>query len=108
MRVSQFLTDMATQLGHDILVVPLAGADEGLDRLAMNASLDGDRLAGLALQATDQPAEDQVGVGPVFGPVEVGQVAFEEGGEPILAALDCFGGQDGVGQEGLSVGMVDD
>jgi hypothetical protein len=42
--------------GHDGLVVPPARADEVLDRLAMDAGLDGDRLAGLALQPAEQAA----------------------------------------------------
>src|SRR3954447_16231697 len=48
--IAQRLADLAAQLGHDSLVVPLAGADEELDGLAVDAGLDGDRLAGLALQ----------------------------------------------------------
>src|SRR5262249_19837706 len=47
--VAQFLADVAPQLGHDRLVVPLAGAGEELDGLAVHAGLHRDRLAGLAL-----------------------------------------------------------
>jgi hypothetical protein len=38
-----------------------------LDRLAVDAGLDGDRLAGLALEAAEQPADDERGVGPFLG-----------------------------------------
>src|ERR1043165_7904813 len=48
-RVGQDLADVAAEFGHDGLVVPSAGADEVLDGLAVDAGLDGDRLAGLAL-----------------------------------------------------------
>jgi hypothetical protein len=96
---------VAAEFGHDRLVVPAAGADEVLDRLAVDAGLDGDRLAGLALQAAEQPAEDEGGVGPLLGAVEAGQIALQEGGDPVLAAADLFGGHGGVGQEGLGVGV---
>src|SRR4051794_38926845 len=48
-RVGQDLADVVAELGHDGLVVPAAGADEVLDGLAVDAGLDGDRLAGLPL-----------------------------------------------------------
>jgi hypothetical protein len=58
-----------------VLAVTLwAGPDEELDRLAVDAGLDGDRLAGLALQA----AEDECGGGPLLGAVGPRQVAFQE------------------------------
>ena len=71
-RVGPGLADAAAEFGHDGLVVPLAGADEGLDRLAVDAGLDGDRLAGLALQAAEQAADDERGVGALLGAVEAG------------------------------------
>ena len=103
--VAQLLGDVAADLGHDRLVVPLAGPDEELDRLAVDAGLDGDRLAGLALQAAEQAADDEGGVVALLGPSEAGQVAFEESGESVLAAADGLGGQDGVGQDGLGFGV---
>src|SRR5205814_8214353 len=54
LRVGQDLADMAAQFGHDGLVVPPAGTDEVLDRLAVNAGLDRDRLAGLPLPSAEQ------------------------------------------------------
>jgi hypothetical protein len=93
-------------LGHDRLVVPLAGPDEGLDRLTVDAGIDGDRLAGLALQAAEKPTDDEGGVVTLLGPPEAGQVAFEESGESILTAPDGLGAQSRVGEDGLGVGMV--
>ena len=105
LRVGQHLADVAAEFGHDGLVVPPAGADEVLDRLAVDAGLDGDRLAGLALQPAEQAADDERGVGPLLGAVEARQVALQEGRDPVLAAADLLGGHDGVGQEGLGVGV---
>ena len=48
----------------------------------------------------------RVALWPLLGPAEAGQVALEERGEPVLAAADGLGGQDGVGQEGLGVGVI--
>ena len=61
---------MAAQLGHHGVVIPFAGADDELDRLAVDPGLDGDRLAGLALQSADQAAENEGGVGPLLSAVE--------------------------------------
>src|SRR3954454_23368640 len=76
--IAQRLADVAAQLGHDGLVVPPAGADEELDGLAVHAGLHRDRLAGLALQAAEEAADDEGGVDPLLGAVEPWQVAFEE------------------------------
>src|SRR5262249_45001718 len=104
--VAQRLADVAAQLGHDGLVVPLPGADEELDGLAVDAGLDRDRLAGLALQPADQAADDEGGVGALLDSVEARQVPLEERGEPVPAALDLLGSHDGVSQEGLGLGMI--
>ena len=96
---------MAAQFGHDGLVVPPARADEVLDRLAVDAGLHRDRLAGLSLQAAEQPADDQRGVGPLLGAVEAWQIALQEGRDPVLASADLVGGHDGIGQEGPGVGV---
>jgi hypothetical protein len=72
----------------------------------VDARLDGDRLAGLALQAAEEAADDEGGVGPLFDPVETRQVASQERGEPVLTAADLLGCYDGVGQEGLGFGVV--
>ena len=96
---------MAAEFGHDGLVVPPAGADEVLNRLAVDAGLDRDRLAGLALQPAEQAADDERGVGPLLGAVEAWQRALQEGRHPALTAADLVGGHDGIGQEGLGVGM---
>ncbi|AMV40939.1 hypothetical protein VT85_26125 (plasmid) [Planctomyces sp. SH-PL62] len=106
--VAQLLGDVAAELGHDGFVVPLAGPDEELDRLAVDAGLDGDRLAGLAPQPAEQAPDDEGGVAALLGPAEPRQIAPEERGEPALAAADGLGGQDGVGQERLGVGVVEE
>src|ERR671911_497390 len=56
LRVGEDLPDVAAEFGHDGLVVPAACADEELDGLAVDSGLDGDRLAGLPLQAAEQSA----------------------------------------------------
>ncbi len=72
----------------------------------MDAGLHRDRLTGRASQAAHRAADDRVGVRPLLNTVEAGQVALQERGEPVLAAADLVRGHDGVGQEGLSVGVV--
>ena len=104
--LGQFLADMAPQLGHHGLVVPLARADEELDRLARQPGLDGDRLTGLALQTADQAVDDKRGVDSLLDAIELGQVTLEEGGQPVGAALNSVGGDVGVVQEGLSLGVI--
>jgi hypothetical protein len=63
---------MLPQLPHHGLVVPFAGADEELDRLAGQARLDGDRLGGLSLEAAEPAADDQGGGGPLLVAVNRG------------------------------------
>src|SRR5262249_43408515 len=92
LRVGQHLAEVAAEFGHDGLVVPAACADEVLDRLAVDAGLDGDRLAGLALEPAEQAADDERGVGPLLGAVEAWQIALEKGRNPVLTAADLVGG----------------
>jgi hypothetical protein len=94
------------QFVDDRVVVPGAGADEGLDRLAVQTGLGGDRLTGLAFQAAEEPADDRAGMGLVFDAVEPREVALQEGGQAVLTACDGLGGEGGVGQQGLSVGVI--
>src|SRR5271156_1016543 len=77
-RAFQFFADMGAQLSHHSLVVPLARADEELDRFARQPGLDGDWLTGLALQTTDKAAYDQGGVDALLDAIELGQVTLEE------------------------------
>ena len=104
--VGQFLADVLPQFGHHGLVVPLAGADEELDRLAGQPGLDGDRLGGLAFQAAEPAADDQGRGGPLLDAVEPGQVALEEGRQAVGLARDGIGGDHGVRQDGLGLGMI--
>jgi hypothetical protein len=82
---------VTAQLGHDRLVVPPAGADEELDGLAVDTGLDGDH---------------ERGGRTLLGPVEPRQVALEERGEPVLAAPHGLRGQDGIGEQGLGLGVI--
>ena len=102
----QLLADMLPQFTHDSLVVPRSRADKGLDRLAVQAGLGCDRLAGLAFQAAEEAVDDGGGMSAVFDAVEAWEVALEEGGQAAPAALDGLGGERGVGQEGLGVGVI--
>jgi hypothetical protein len=72
----------------------------------VQAGLGGDGLAGLAFQAAEEAADDRRGMGVVFDAVEPWEIALEEGGQAVLAAGDGLGGEGGVGQEGLGVGMI--
>jgi hypothetical protein len=99
---------MAAQLGHDRLVVPPGRADEELEGLPMDPGLHGDRLAGLASQAAEEPADDQRGVGPLLESPEAGQVAGEECGEPVPAGAEGLEAQVGVGQEHPGVGVIEE
>ena len=84
----------------------LPDADEELDRLAGQAGLDGDRLAGLALQAAEQAADDQGGVVALLDAIELGQIALQEPGQPVGTAPDGVGSDGGVVQEGLGLGVI--
>src|SRR5581483_6001090 len=59
--VAHRLGDVAAQLSHDRFVVPGAGADKVLHRLAGVAGLVGDGLRRLALQAAEAALDDQRG-----------------------------------------------
>ena len=72
----------------------------------MQAGLGGDRLAGLALQAAEEPGNDGAGMGLLFDAVEAREVALKEGGQAVLAAFDGLGSEGGVGQEGLGFGVI--
>ncbi len=96
---------MEPEFPHDGLVVPLARADDELDRLAGQPGLDGDRLTGLALQAAEQPVDDQGGVLPLLGAVEPRQIPLQEGGQAVGAVADRVGCDGGVAQQGLSLGV---
>ena len=97
---------MGPQLGHDGLVVPLAAADKELDRLAGQSGLDGDRLAGLSLHAAQETTDDQGGVVTLLDAVEARKVPLEEARHAVGTVTDRVGGDDGVVQEGLSLGMI--
>jgi hypothetical protein len=81
-------------------------ATKELDRLTVDAGLDGDRLAGLARQSAEQTGDDEGGVGPLLDAVAARQVGLQGRGAPILAASDLVRCHDGVGQEDLGFGVI--
>ena len=97
---------MEPQLTHHRLVVPQARADEELDGLAGHPRRDRDRLTGLALQAAQQPADDERGVLALFGAIELGQVTFQEARQVVRAVPNGVGENGGVVQERLSLGVI--
>ena len=78
-RVGSDLTDMAASFGPDGLVVPPARADKVLDRLAVDAGLDHDRLAGLSWPSAEQSTDGQGGVGPRLDAIETRQLTLRAG-----------------------------
>ena len=104
--LGQRLADVLPQFGRHGLVVPLAGADEELDRLAGQPGLDGDRLAGLAFQAADEPADDERGVVAMLDAIELREVAVEEASQSVRTASNGIGRDDRVVQEGLGIGVL--
>src|SRR5205085_10451623 len=104
--VAQFLGDMAAEFGHDGLVVPDALADEVLDRFAGVAGLVGDGLGGLALKAAEAALEDQGGQVALLAAVEQREVAPQELRQMLLAVADGGRAEDGVGQQFLGLGFV--
>ena len=98
---------MAAQFRHDRFIVPGAGADEMLHGLARAAGLVGDGLGGLAFQAAEAAADDQGGEFAQLAAVEEGQVALQEVGEVVVAGLDVFGPDGGVGEQGFGLGAVE-
>jgi hypothetical protein len=97
---------MRSQLDHHGLVVPLARADEELNRLPGQTGLDGDRLTGLAFQAADQAANDQCGVVPVLNASEPGKIALEKIGQAACTIRDGFRSKRGVAQQGLRLRVI--
>jgi hypothetical protein len=87
-----------TQLGHDGLVVPAAGADEVLHRLAGAASEVGDRLRGLAFQFAEFALENHLGQLSLFLAVEAGQVALQEPFQAPATTAHVRGGNLSIGE----------
>ena len=104
--LGQLLADMPPQLGHHGLVVPLAGADEELDRLAGYSGLESDRFARFALQAAEQAADNGAGVVAVLATIEPGQITLEEAGQTVSTGRDGGRREVRIVQENLGFGMV--
>src|SRR5512135_3835283 len=60
----------------------------------------------LALQAAEEPTDDQGGVVALLGAVEPRQVPLQEAGQAVGAIADGVGGDRGVVQEGLGLGVI--
>src|SRR5882724_9732888 len=60
--ISEFLPHVLADLRHHSLVVPGSGTHEVLHGFAVQPSLVGDRLAGLAFQTAEPPLEHHLGV----------------------------------------------
>lgn len=104
--LGQLRADVPAQLGHDGLVIPGPTADEVLEVLARDAGLPGDRLGALAFQAAEQATDEGRGVPALLLPVEPGQVALQEAREVVTEAPDVFRQDHGVGEQGLSFGVI--
>ena len=105
-RSRQLLTDVPPQFGHDLLVVPNAAADEEFEVLAWDAGLGGDRLDGLPREPAEEPANEGAGVPALFFAVEQRQIALQEARDVVTAAADVGGRDFGVGEQGLSLGVI--
>ena len=87
---------MLAQFGHDGRVVPAAGADEVLHRLAGAAGEVGDRLGGLAFQFAEFALENHLGQLPLFLAVEARQVAPKKPFQASATTAHVGGGNLGV------------
>jgi hypothetical protein len=102
------LGDVAAQLGGDGLVVPGAGADEVLHGLTGPVGLVGDGLGGLALQVAELALHDNLGQLALLDAVEAGEVACQEVAQAVAAAANIGCGDVGIGEQGLSRGVLQD
>ncbi len=106
LRFRQLLAHVPLQFGHDFLVVPDAAADEELEVLAGDTGLGGDRLDRLPGEPAEEPSDEGAGVPALFFAVEQRQIALQEARDVVTAAADVVGGDFGVGEQGLSLRVV--
>lgn len=106
MRIRERPGEVMTQFAHDGLVVPGARANEVLYGLAAASGEVGDGLGGLALQAREFAVENDLGQLTLFGAEEAGEVAAQEDAQAAEAAANSGGGNLGIGQEGLGLGVL--
>jgi hypothetical protein len=76
-RIAELLGRVPTHFGHHRFVVPLASADEPLDRPTLHARLQRDRFRGLTFQMTGTALQHQLGVFPLFFPIEPGWLGID-------------------------------
>jgi hypothetical protein len=104
--LAPFLGDIPPHLGGDRLVVPGPLADEHLEVLAGDGGLGGDRLDGLPLQAAEQAPDEGRGMATLLLAREQGEVAFQESRDVVTATTDIVGGNLGVVEQGLGLGVI--
>src|SRR5262249_56286659 len=83
------------------------GGEEGVEGLAVAASLVGDRLGGFALQVAELAVQDDACQFVLLDAVEAGQVALQELLQPPPAAVDGSRRELGIGQQGLGGGVIE-
>jgi hypothetical protein len=66
----------------------------------------GDGLGSLAPQVAEFAPDDDLGEGALLVAVEAGEVAGQEGVQPVAASADIGGGDFGIGEEGLRRGVL--
>jgi hypothetical protein len=98
--VAPLLGHVPAQLGHDRLIVPGAGADEVLHRLALPAGEVGDGFGGLAFQVAELALEHHPSQFVLLDAIEAGQVAAQEALQAPAAAAHVGGGDLGVVKQG--------
>src|SRR5207302_7364722 len=89
-------------------IVPLAGADEVLQRASFLASLSGDGLGGLALQAGEFTPQDGPNMVTLLRTGEQREIALDETGQLFAAGHKSVGGDVGLVQESLGVRVFQD
>src|SRR5439155_18685290 len=106
--VGQRVADVVAQLGQHRLVVPQAAADEVLHGLAWPVGLVGNRLGGFPLVVTELARDHERGQFALLLAVEQGRVALQETRQAVAATGDEAGGEGGVGEQRLRLGVLKD
>jgi len=105
--VGQLRGDMAAEFVEQGTILPAAGTDEELQGAEFLAGLGGDGFGGLALQGGELALQHSEGMAALLAAVEEGQVTLSEGGQVVHAGADGSGGNDGVAEEGLGCGLLE-
>src|SRR5262245_17985030 len=105
--IRQFLSNVLAKFGHHALVVPRAGADKMLHRLALQSSLIGDRLGRLTIQAAEFAMQDDASQLVLFHTIEPRQIAAQETLQMPPATGHLNGGNFGICQQNLGSGSIE-